>query len=245
MNVTTCLCLLVLMASANAQFIRLKSTTIDTNKEKHIKDDSARFNAEGSQRSSYIITLKTPITGDMKAAVSDFLQCSLNHYLPDNSFLVFTTAQQLKKALSLPHIQWAGFFKSEYKQSPELKETAARFPTQAAQQPPPAGTVGLPSSSSTSNTVMVTIVLAQNNPPRSFREARDLASRLFTAMRSASVNANKQMDGTLTAISADRLQLVTQGIYLQDSANYLSEQRDVVWLEMHHPNRLFGGNHNE
>jgi len=239
MNVTACLCLFVLMASAHGQLIRLKSGIIDTRKEKHIKEDSHRFDAEGSQQSSYIITLKNPITGDMKAAVSDVLQCSLNHYLPDNSFLVFTTAQQLKKALSLPHIQWAGFFKPEYKQSPELKEMATKY----AGVPRPSS--ALSSSTATSNSVMVTIVLAQSNPPRSFREARDLASRLFTAMRSATVNYNKQLDGTLTAISADRLQLVTQGIYLQDFANYLSEQRDVVWLEMHHPNRLFGANHNE
>lgn len=134
----TALLSLVLATCCSAQIIHLQSGSVNVKLTPKIsdhvpardRDHDFRMQNEGyfEDRQLYLVTLQHPITEDVKEVVREITGDPLRSYLPDDTYMIFTTPEQARKAKSAKGVVWVGDYLPEYKISKLMKAYLEKGP---------------------------------------------------------------------------------------------------------------------
>eukprot|EP00455_Lapot_gusevi_P055152 TRINITY_DN894_c0_g1_i5.p1 TRINITY_DN894_c0_g1~~TRINITY_DN894_c0_g1_i5.p1 ORF type:complete len:249 (+),score=69.12 TRINITY_DN894_c0_g1_i5:58-747(+) len=121
------LCCLMALAQAD---IHLRTGRIDVSQAERVpafdpnvhvlSAEGPHSGAEGD-KSLYLLSFGVPITEQTKGSVSDVVGHELTEYLPDNAFLIYTSAARASKAAQLPGVTFVGPYHSVHKVAPEVQ----------------------------------------------------------------------------------------------------------------------------
>jgi len=129
---------LVALCNVSAQVIHLQSGPVNVKITPKIsdhfplrnRDHDMRMQNEGyfEDRRLYLVTLEHPITENVKEIVREITGDPLRSYLPDDTYMVFTTPEQAIRAKQAKGVVWVGDYLPEYKISKLIKTYLEKGP---------------------------------------------------------------------------------------------------------------------
>jgi len=192
--------------------IRLRTATINTDSHPGLPQDHAILHLQsnnGASRRIYMVQLSDPITPEKQNFVAGIVGHPLTDYLPDNAYMVYTTAEAAQKVQQqgrlLSHVRWVGEYLPQHKIAPELA-------TQSQQ--------------SNEARIGMTLLLAKDEPLRSLAEVTALSQRYKQQLNDAGVPEVEISPGSATKIT---VRVPRQ--YLSTASQILSQQHEVYWIE--------------
>jgi len=210
--VVLCLLLSVSSVLCEPDMIRLRTATIDTNSQPALPENHASLflqSESSSARRIYMVQLSEPNTPEKQNFVSNIIGHALTEYLPDNAYMIYTTAssaqQVLQQGRQLNHVRWVGEYLPQHKIAPELANHAQQ---------------------SNDARLGINLLLAKGEAQRSLAEVTALAQNYKQQLNDGGVP-----EVEISPASATKITVRLPKQYFSSAIQILSQQHEVYWIE--------------